>query len=74
MPIRDLIAERLGLPVYIDNDANIAALAEHRFGAAEGATNVVLLTIGTGIGGGLVLERRALPRHRPAPGPSSATW
>ena len=37
VPIRDLIAERLGLPVLIDNDANVAPLAEHRFGAARGA-------------------------------------
>jgi glucokinase len=56
VPVRDLIAERLGLPVFIDNDANVAALAEHRFGAARGTRNLVLLTIGTGIGGGLVLE------------------
>jgi glucokinase len=41
--------------VFIDNDANTAALAEHRFGAGRGARNLVLLTIGTGIGGGLVL-------------------
>ena len=56
VPIRDLMSERLGLPVFIDNDANVAALAEHRFGAGKGTRNVVLLTIGTGIGGGLVLE------------------
>ena len=56
VPIRDLIAERLGLPVFVDNDANVAALAEHRFGAGRGARNVVLLTIGTGIGGGLILN------------------
>ena len=46
----------------IDNDANAAVLAEHRFGAARGATNVVMLTIGTGIGGGLVIDGRGLPR------------
>ena len=56
VPIRDLIAERLGLPVFVDNDANVAALAEHRFGAGRGARNLVLLTIGTGIGGGLILD------------------
>lgn len=55
LPIRDLLRERLGLPVFIDNDANVAALAEHRFGAARGATDAVMLTIGTGIGGGLIL-------------------
>jgi glucokinase len=55
VPVRDLIGERLRLPTYVDNDANLAALAEHRFGAARGATNAVLLTIGTGIGGGLIV-------------------
>jgi glucokinase len=56
VPIRDLIAERVDLPVFIDNDANTAALAEQRFGAGEGAKTMVLLTVGTGIGGGLVLN------------------
>jgi glucokinase len=55
LPIRDLAAERIGLPVFVDNDANLAALAEHLFGAAQGARNAVMLTIGTGIGGGLIL-------------------
>ena len=58
VPIRDLMTERIGLPVFIDNDANVAALAEHTFGVARGARNVVMLTIGTGIGGGLILEGR----------------
>ena len=56
VPIRDLIAERLDVPTYIDNDGNVAALAEHRFGVGRDTRNLVLLTIGTGIGGGLVLE------------------
>jgi glucokinase len=55
VPLRDLMQERIGLPVFLDNDANVAALAEHLYGAGRGAQNVVLLTIGTGIGGGLVL-------------------
>lgn len=55
LPIRDLVAERIGLPVFVDNDANLAALAEHLFGAARGTRNAVLLTLGTGIGGGLIL-------------------
>jgi glucokinase len=53
--IRDLMRDRLELPVTLDNDANAAILAEHRFGAARGARNAVMLTIGTGIGGGLVI-------------------
>ena len=55
IPFADVMAERLGLPVYVDNDGNAAALAEHRAGAARGCTDAVLLTIGTGIGGGLIL-------------------
>jgi glucokinase len=55
VPIRDLMQERIGLPVFVDNDANAAALAEHLYGAGRGAQDVVMLTIGTGIGGGLVL-------------------
>jgi glucokinase len=58
LPVRDLLAERVGLPVVIDNDANAALLAECRFGAARGARHVVMLTIGTGIGGGLLVDGR----------------
>ncbi|MGI8730843.1 MAG: ROK family protein [Solirubrobacteraceae bacterium] len=54
-PFRDLLAERVGLPVFVDNDANAAMLAEWRFGAALGARDAALLTLGTGIGGGLVV-------------------
>ncbi len=56
VPVRDLMTKLLGLPVFIDNDANVAALAEFLFGAGRGARNVVMLTIGTGIGGGLILD------------------
>jgi glucokinase len=56
IPFADLMAERIGLPVFVDNDANVAALAEHRAGAARGVQNAVVLTIGTGIGGGLILR------------------
>jgi glucokinase len=52
----DVMTERLGLPVFVDNDGNVAAMAEHRAGAARGASEVVMLTIGTGIGGGLILR------------------
>ncbi len=56
VPVRDIMSERLGIPVLLDNDANAAALAEHRWGAARGTKNAVLLTIGTGIGGGLIID------------------
>jgi glucokinase len=55
LPIRDLISERVGLPVFLDNDGNVAALAEFQYGAARDKPTMVMLTIGTGIGGGLIL-------------------
>jgi glucokinase len=58
LAFRELMEERLGLPVYVDNDANLAALAEQRVGAARGARNVVMLTLGTGIGSGIVIDGR----------------
>jgi glucokinase len=58
LPFADVMRERLGLPVQVDNDANAAMLVEWRAGAARGATDAVLLTIGTGIGGGLVVGGR----------------
>jgi glucokinase len=54
--LRDRLAERLNLPVVVDNDANCAALAEYRFGAGQGYKHIICLTIGTGIGGGLILD------------------
>lgn len=58
VPFRDLMSERLGLPVFVDNDTNAAILAEHRHGAARGAEHAVMLALGTGIGGGLVIDGR----------------
>jgi glucokinase len=55
---RDRMAKRHGLPVEIDNDANAAAIGEWRAGAARGVDNVVMLTLGTGVGGGLILDGR----------------
>jgi glucokinase len=54
----DVMTERLGMPVFVDNDGNLAALAEHRAGAARGCSEAVVLTVGTGIGGGLILGDR----------------
>jgi len=54
--LRDMLAERLALPVWIENDANAGALAEHRIGAGRGTRHMVLVAAGTGIGGGLILD------------------
>jgi glucokinase len=51
----DVMAERIGLPVFVDNDGNTSALAEHRAGAAHGASDAIVITLGTGIAGGLIL-------------------
>lgn len=56
VPIRDIVSERVGLPVFVDNDANVAGLAEFLYGAARGKPDTVMLTVGTGIGGGLILD------------------
>jgi glucokinase len=52
----DELQERLGLPVAVDNDANLAALAEHLHGAARHARHSLLLTLGTGVGGGIIID------------------
>jgi glucokinase len=57
-PIRDALRGRLGLPVVVDNDANTAALAEARFGSGAGHRFVLCVTLGTGIGGALVMDER----------------
>jgi glucokinase len=55
-PLRDALADRIGLPVTVENDANAAAWAEYRYGAARGERVVVCVTLGTGIGGGMVVS------------------
>lgn len=46
------------LPIYLSNDANVACLAEQKFGAAKGRPNVIMLTLGTGVGGGVVIDNK----------------
>ncbi len=55
LPVREVVEERVGLPVFLDNDGNVAAYAEFLYGAARDKPTMVMLTIGTGIGGGLIL-------------------
>lgn len=57
-PLERMIAEKTGLDVTVDNDANCAALGEMEFGATKDCDNIVLVTLGTGIGGGIIINRR----------------
>src|SRR3954451_2456557 len=59
-PLRAAMEQRLGLPVVVENDANAAAWAEARFGAGRGEDYVIVLTVGTGIGGGIVVGGQLL--------------
>ena len=58
VPVAAQLREALGVPVFLENDANAAALAEWHFGAARGLRHVVYLTMSTGVGGGLILDGR----------------
>ncbi len=59
-PIKKRIEDKFQIPVWADNDANIMALAEARKGAGKGHKNILCLTIGTGIGGGIVINKQVL--------------
>ena len=63
VPLGASLARRLDKPVQVDNSANLAALAEHRSGAARGRSTVVTLDVGNGIGAGLVLDGRLFRGH-----------
>jgi glucokinase len=57
-PLGAMLGERLGVPVYVDNDVNALALAEWTWGAGRGARSLVMLALGTGVGGGIILDGR----------------
>jgi N-acetylglucosamine repressor len=56
LPLRDLLEERFGLPVYVANDSQVAALGEYTFGDGPGEENLVVVKVGQGIGAGIVLN------------------
>ncbi len=58
VPLRALLQAEFGLPTFLENDANATALAEHRWGAGRGCSEMAFLTMGTGIGAGLILGGR----------------
>jgi len=58
VPLRDVLQQRFGVPVVIDNDANVAGIGEHTFGAGVGTREMLMLTLGTGVGGGIICGGR----------------
>jgi glucokinase len=62
--VRGLVQSRVKLPVMIDNDGEVAAIGEARFGAAKGARDFLMVTVGTGVGGGLWLDGKPYRGHR----------
>ncbi len=64
LPLRQILEDRFDVPVFLGNDANLAALGEWRFGAGRGFHHVLYLTISTGIGGGIVIADRLLQGSR----------
>lgn len=64
VPLRDIVSARFDLPVFVGNDANLAALGEHRFGAGQGFDDMIYMTISTGIGGGILVGGKLLLGHK----------
>lgn len=64
LPLARLLEERFGCPTWLENDANLAALGEWRYGAAQGHHNVLYLTLSTGIGGGVIVGDHLLRGQR----------
>ncbi len=60
VPLARIVQEEFGLPTYLGNDANVAALAETAIGAARGCRHVIFITVSTGIGGGIIVDGRML--------------
>ncbi|HQU44600.1 MAG TPA: ROK family protein, partial [Pirellulales bacterium] len=65
-PLAAWTKDTLGVPAVLGNDADLAGLAEARFGAAKGKSPVFYVTVGTGIGGGLVIDGKSYHGHGPA--------
>ncbi len=65
-PLANIVSKHTGLTVKIANDANVAALGEAKFGAAKGMQNVVMITLGTGVGGGVVADGKLLEGNKSA--------
>ncbi|RFU83526.1 ROK family protein [Streptomyces triticagri] len=57
-PLKDKVEQRVGMPVVVENDANAAAWGEYRFGAGQGHDDVICITLGTGLGGGIIIGNK----------------
>jgi len=68
LPLKRLLTERFGLPVCVENDLNAAALGEYGFGVARGTPNLVCLSIGTGIGAGILIAGKLYRGHNQGAG------
>jgi DNA-binding transcriptional ArsR family regulator len=69
-PLRDLIEDRFGISTFVENDVNLATLGESQFGVGRGVRNLACIFVGTGIGGGLILNGELYRGHQAgAPGP-----
>lgn len=58
VPMVEILRKEFGCPVVLENDANAGAVAEHRFGAGQGTRNMIFLTMGTGLGAGIIVEKK----------------
>ena len=61
--VREIFQKYVDCPVYVDNDANVAALGEKHKGAGEGSDDVVAITLGTGLGGGIISNGEIVHGH-----------
>ena len=64
LPLAEIIQKRMSLPVYLNNDANVAALGEARFGSGKEYKNMIMLTLGTGVGGGIIIDNKLYDGHK----------
>jgi glucokinase len=58
VPVTEILRRKFGVPCALENDANAGAMAEHRFGAGKGTRNMIFLTMGTGLGAGIIVDGR----------------
>ncbi len=63
LPLAEMVSEKFGIPVAITNDANAAAIGEMTYGAARGLKNFIMITLGTGVGSGIVINGQLVYGH-----------